>query len=247
SNGGQASAFNAGFAVATGDVIFMLDADDRFFPAKLPAIMPLYENFEIGWCHDRAHSDSAMPGDYGANRLIDARAGMRRGAFPILPVPTSALSFRRELLAQILPMPVADGVTLSDNYLKFAAAFLAPGLLLGQALTFQRLHENNRYTDKPDVWQLRAGIMRATGYALASRYPALKRLGLELVAGGLSDSRLPQAVIRDYLDKCVDTQVFGANARLRCVMLVAKKKMAHAVRATLSLSKTDNMRAEWQN
>src|SRR6516165_1862808 len=33
-NGGQASAFNAGFAASTGDVICMLDADDLFYPNK---------------------------------------------------------------------------------------------------------------------------------------------------------------------------------------------------------------------
>jgi hypothetical protein len=156
---------------------------------------------------------------------------MMRGIFPSLPVPTSTLSFRRDVLVKILPMPVADGVVLSDNYLKFAGAFLAPGTLLGQALTFQRLHEHNRYTDKPDAWRLRTDIMRATGYALASRYPELKRLGLELVAGGLSDGRIPQQVIRDYMATRVDSQVFGSNAKLRCLMLVAKKKMAQILRA----------------
>ena len=33
-NGGQGSAFNAGFAVATGDVVIFLDADDRLRPPQ---------------------------------------------------------------------------------------------------------------------------------------------------------------------------------------------------------------------
>jgi glycosyltransferase involved in cell wall biosynthesis len=34
-NGGQASAFNAGFAVSQGDIICFLDADDIFYLRKL--------------------------------------------------------------------------------------------------------------------------------------------------------------------------------------------------------------------
>ena len=37
-NGGQASAFNAGFAASTGDVICMLDSDDLFYPNKVERI-----------------------------------------------------------------------------------------------------------------------------------------------------------------------------------------------------------------
>src|ERR687897_1735676 len=38
-NGGQASAFNAGFLASRGEVIFFLDGDDRFFPTTVEAAM----------------------------------------------------------------------------------------------------------------------------------------------------------------------------------------------------------------
>src|SRR5260370_19883404 len=38
-NGGQASAFNAGFAHARGELIVLLDADDFFLPGKLNRIV----------------------------------------------------------------------------------------------------------------------------------------------------------------------------------------------------------------
>jgi glycosyltransferase involved in cell wall biosynthesis len=230
SNGGQASAFNAGFAASTGDVIFFLDADDCFFPDKVRMVMQSYERSDIGWCHDRVGNDPSAHGVVdGADRMVDARAGMVRGVFPELPVPTSALSFRRDVLAQILPMPTAEDVVLSDNYLKFASSFLAPGQLLSRVLTFQRLHQNNRYTQRADAWRLRAAIMRETGQCLAQRYPELRRLGMELVAGGLSDSRMPASVVRDHL-RHLDESVFGPGTKLRCLLLIAKKKIASLLR-----------------
>ena len=37
-NGGQGSAFNAGFAASKGDLIFFLDSDDFFYPEKVASI-----------------------------------------------------------------------------------------------------------------------------------------------------------------------------------------------------------------
>src|SRR5580698_2629233 len=50
-NGGQASAFNAGFATSIGEVICFLDSDDRFLPDKLSHIVNIFNrNADIGWC-----------------------------------------------------------------------------------------------------------------------------------------------------------------------------------------------------
>ncbi len=50
-NGGQASAFNAGFTASRGDVVFLLDADDLFLPNKVAEVMDKFEKYpEIGWC-----------------------------------------------------------------------------------------------------------------------------------------------------------------------------------------------------
>src|SRR5258708_4113332 len=43
SNGGQASAANAGFAAASGDVIILLDADDVLLPDALSQIVPQFD------------------------------------------------------------------------------------------------------------------------------------------------------------------------------------------------------------
>src|SRR5918994_1808682 len=41
-NGGQASAFNVGFELSRGEVVFFLDADDRFFPTTVEETMGVF-------------------------------------------------------------------------------------------------------------------------------------------------------------------------------------------------------------
>src|SRR6266511_130101 len=50
-NGGQASAFNAGFAVSRGDVILFLDADDMLLPTALERARPLFDSAEVVKVH----------------------------------------------------------------------------------------------------------------------------------------------------------------------------------------------------
>jgi glycosyltransferase involved in cell wall biosynthesis len=190
-NGGQASSFNAGFAAAKGDVLLLLDADDTFLPGKLATLARLYADDAIGWCFDRVTNDAAatIPPSV-ATTPFDRRAALRAGKFPTLSVPTSGLSFRRDVLAHILPMPLADDVVLSDNYLKFAASYLAPGIIVDTPLTFQRLHDANRYTNSDRARTLKPKIMVATGEHLARRFDGLGRMGRRLVAGGIADSRM---------------------------------------------------------
>src|SRR5580692_7737105 len=60
-NGGQASAYNAGFDASRGEIICILDADDLFLPHKVSRVVAAYEdNPEIGWCFDlvREFSDN---------------------------------------------------------------------------------------------------------------------------------------------------------------------------------------------
>ncbi|MGO7624508.1 glycosyltransferase family 2 protein, partial [Rhizobium ruizarguesonis] len=75
----------------------------------------------IDWCFDRLTTEeSDQPPTVLQVTLFDKRDTLRRCGFPSLPVPTSGLSFLRNLLSQILPMSVATYVVLSDNYIKFA-------------------------------------------------------------------------------------------------------------------------------
>jgi glycosyltransferase involved in cell wall biosynthesis len=230
-NGGQASSFNAGLAAARGDILLLLDADDAFLPGKLRHIDALYAAHDLDWCFDRVamEPDFAPPTEPQVT-LVDKRAAMRAGGFPSLPVPTSGLSFRRAVLEQILPMPVASGVVLSDNYLKFAAAYLGKGAIVDTPLTFQRIHEANRYTNSGRAKSLKPQIMIATGLHLARRYDGLGRMGQSLVAGGIAGSGLSLGATWREVGRCAaEARDLGWSA-LGLGARVLRKKLAMAVR-----------------
>src|ERR1700691_1036540 len=44
-NGGQASAFNAGFAASRGEIICFLDSDDLFIPTKVGRVVEIFGRY----------------------------------------------------------------------------------------------------------------------------------------------------------------------------------------------------------
>jgi glycosyltransferase involved in cell wall biosynthesis len=191
-NGGQASAYNAGFAASHGEVICLLDADDLFLPQKVSSVVEAYENNpEIGWCFDlvREFSDNTglchpRPPSYVPGRC-DARASTAAGKQPAVRTASSGLSFRREILARILPMPEVIRIT-SDNYIKHAALALAAGWMVAEELSWQRLHSDNAYTKRMTGKERLVGRTQLlTGIFLHARHPSLHRLGRNIFCRGL--------------------------------------------------------------
>ncbi|MBB3351022.1 glycosyltransferase involved in cell wall biosynthesis [Rhizobium sp. BK049] len=229
-NGGQASSFNAGFSAASGDILFLLDADDAFLPGKLARVAEIYDRNEIDWCFDRVTTNEGdQPPAELQVTLLDKRDTLRRGGFPSLPVPTSGLSFRRNLLSQILPMSVAKDVVLSDNYIKFAAAYLGRGAIVETPLTFQRIHASNRYTGTSRAKTLRPRIMIATGLELARRYDGLHALGKSLVAGGIAETT-SLLKLRSEARNTVTGGPFGEDAVNEVALMAARKRLGNMLR-----------------
>jgi glycosyltransferase involved in cell wall biosynthesis len=227
-NGGQASSFNAGFSASSGDVLCMLDSDDTFLPGKLKAIASLYQNPNVDWVFDKVTTEENLVSQGSiATTAVDKRETLRGGGFPSLPVPTSGLTFHRRILSDILPMPTAKDVVLSDNYLKFAAAYLGKGVIVETPLTFQRIHNENRYTNSPKATNLRSKIMVATGVALANRYDGLKKMGQSLAAGGLARSNLTFVPLLSEARRCARDSKFSA---IPFTVQVAMKRLAGIVR-----------------
>ena len=174
-NGGQASSFNAGFAASKGEVICLLDSDDYFKPEKLARLRAEYASAaNPGWCFHEMEIESAS-GTRTRPRsryrgLVDDRRGFRLGR-PAWKFPaTSALTFRREILGELLPMPEAKGVAVGDHYLKFGAATLSPGCLMPDILAVQTVHNSNAYTGVSHG-RLEAEIQLRTALALKERLP----------------------------------------------------------------------------
>jgi glycosyltransferase involved in cell wall biosynthesis len=178
-NGGQASAFNVGFAQAKGDIVCFLDSDDLFLPTKVARVVEALENSSRKWCfHHLQWVDSELKpvemsaatsssGDY------DLRDEVSRGKGGLIPPATSGLSFARDLLEKIMPIPETVRIT-ADNYLKLPTLLLAPGFYISDQLALQRLHQSNFYTRSKGSLN-RANVEFSVACGLESKFPQLRQ------------------------------------------------------------------------
>lgn len=191
-NGGQSSAFNAGFAQSRGDLICFLDSDDMFTAEKVATIVKVFEAHpEVGWCFDRVRKFDHATGEHSALvrnwdvGQVDVRRDMSAGTPPNIPTITSGISIRREVLARILPMPEFIRIT-SDGYIKLSALALTEGWRIADEVTLQRIHGSNLYTNRSvGKKQLMSKTGVLTGISLWERFPGLQRLGTRLFSRNL--------------------------------------------------------------
>ena len=188
-NGGQASAFNAGFAASKGQWIFLLDSDDLFLPQKIQRVLQLADqNPGVGMIvHNLEYCGvDGKPIVFDApviaqQKLVDGRKSVRQGKVGMFFPATSALCFQREVLHQMLPMPEEIRIT-ADNYLKIAALLYSPVLATPENLARQRIHGANAYTCTPleaagEARELRRAVVNAqVGFHLIKRHPLLRKL-----------------------------------------------------------------------
>jgi glycosyltransferase involved in cell wall biosynthesis len=147
-NGGQASAFNCGMAEATGELIFLLDADDTWQPGKLRRIAGLFaEHPEVGMIYhgyDEVEEASGKRSAIRAPVLSGFLAERKLDLISYWIYPTSTLAFRRSCMQKLLPVP--EGLKIqADAYLAALAIFLGPVLGLAESLTSYRVHGKNLF------------------------------------------------------------------------------------------------------
>jgi glycosyltransferase involved in cell wall biosynthesis len=147
-NGGQASAFNYGFAHAQGEVVALLDADDVWVPEKLGCIQEAFkQNPHAGMVYHRLHwwngSDEVNDDRYFVDvsgRVPDSRRSLLK--YPM--ASTSCLAFRRAALERLLPVPETLR-SQADAYLTALVIFVAPVVAVGAHLGKYRLHGANLF------------------------------------------------------------------------------------------------------
>lgn len=232
-NGGQASAFNAGFAASSGDVVCFLDSDDTFLPEKVSEVVNVLEkNRDISWCF---HALKLLSID--RNKFIqtakethsykwDCSAQVKNLKLPFIPTATSGLCFKRSLLEIILPMPEAIKIT-SDNYLKFTVLALSKGFFLNKHLSIQKIHGANAYTFKDNNQRLKAKILILTAYWMRVKFPSLsmftnglliKGIGIYWRTGGIEPES--KHIVNKYLSSVALLKKVEINAKafFRCLI-----------------------------
>jgi hypothetical protein len=198
-NGGQASAFNAGFAASSGEWICFLDADDVVRSQKAQRICQVATDYpEAEWIfhilkpvQENLKPMVVMDEMDEMAHPIDVQKAMAAGRldYKTLPFPipaTSGLCIRRSRLSQILPMPESDGISLNDSYLQYTALGTSPGIFLAEGLACQRYHGQNAFVQTANP-ALSARIFMLTAYWLQIYFPMLNRFSQGLLACSLTE------------------------------------------------------------
>ena len=204
-NGGQASAFNAGFAATEAPVVFFLDGDDRLAPDAVASVLDaLDENpaairaqFRLGWIDEHGQkiagsfpeADRRLPGGDLTDRVV-------ANPDDIAWQPTSGNAFRASMLAQLLPMPTEAYRISADHYLSNLSALHGPVVAIERELGSYRVHGANA-DHRPgfDIGRSR-DILERTAVTHGLLIEHGRRLGLSMPADADGFSSLTNAGLR---------------------------------------------------
>jgi glycosyltransferase involved in cell wall biosynthesis len=189
--GGQASALNAGLERCRGEVLLVLDADDRLRPQAAARVAAAFAAdsalSKVQFPMAIVDSEGRPTGEVKPGGHLRAPTGDQRRAelaFPFdLPwLPGGGTGFRTEAVRRILPIPVADYPRSgADWYLVHLTALLGEAALLEEVCAEYRVHGGNAYEldrDEIDLDHVRESILFA-GATTRSLEALAAELGLE--------------------------------------------------------------------
>jgi glycosyltransferase involved in cell wall biosynthesis len=149
-NGGQGSAFNAGFAASRGEVVLFLDSDDVLLPTAVEVALqalaldgvvkaqwPLSEIDERGLATGRLVPPDGLRGGFLLPDLIEE--GLTEYDWP----PTSGNAWARPLLDRLLPVPEVEYRTCPDIYLGALARLYGRIEPIAEPQALYRVHGQN--------------------------------------------------------------------------------------------------------
>ena len=144
-NGGQASAFNAGIALATGDVVMLLDADDMLRPDAAATVAAAWRPGMAKIHYPLALIDKDGTSLGGAVPRVSLPSGdlsqevLRRGFY--VSSPTSGNAFSRETLQRLMPIPGEEEWRQgAEGYLVFLAPFFGDIGAIPERIAYYRIH-----------------------------------------------------------------------------------------------------------
>lgn len=186
-NGGQASAFNAGFDVCRGQIVIFLDADDVLLPTAAGLVADaLLANPGAGKVMYRMEVIDAAgtptgvhkPAQYLELRGGDLRRATLTSPFDQIWMATSGNAFPARVLRETMPMPEGEYRLSADWYLSHLSTLLGPVVFLEDVGAYYRVHgANSHEVARFSLEQIRKTIvyMRTTACDIAR---VAQRLGL---------------------------------------------------------------------
>ncbi|MFM1920914.1 MAG: hypothetical protein RLZZ303_2548 [Candidatus Hydrogenedentota bacterium] len=150
-NGGQASAWNAGFSKCRGELVCLLDSDDTWRPGKVEAMVHLAQEYPEAGLYQHQLDNAA--GQLKKPRLISRdilRDWMSVGAVDVrrradlvaVYLPSTGLMARREVLEHVFPIP-EQLITCPDAYLTRMCCLYGPLQSCDEVLGSWREHGQN--------------------------------------------------------------------------------------------------------
>jgi len=256
-NGGQASAFNAGFRVSRGQVVLFLDADDVLLPHALarvvaawrPGITKVQGRMEVVDATLKPLGYTYPPKDIPlpSGSVRDLLLRWRMYPSP----PTSGNAFSRDFLSTVLPMPEECWRISADSYLLTLAGLRGPILSVEEPLALYRVHGKNAWATlslvkerlereiQIEECQKRLIWEEATQMGWNPRYPFGHAHGykVEALAKALGSGLVQTSYARLALD--------GLVASLTWPHLSWRKRLRQSVFFLLLLLLPHRLRARW--
>lgn len=148
-NGGQTSAFNAGFSLSSGNIIAFLDSDDLWYARKLEKIVAAHRDFSVVQHYLSVNGDGVyrkiLPG-------IDRQKALLEYGYMYNHSPSSALSFTRDCLTPFFPLLYEESLRgWADGCILMLAMTQAQVLIYDEVLGMYRVHGKNMHANHTDT------------------------------------------------------------------------------------------------
>jgi glycosyltransferase involved in cell wall biosynthesis len=221
-NGGQASAFNAGFPEMRGEIVAFLDGDDWWDAGKLKAVTEAFAANPtvdlVGHGLTEVYPDGRqrveVPRETSRLRILSVAEArqfrMLRGFFG-----TSRMSYRKEILRSIGKVPESLKFE-ADEYLFTVAPLLGEALVLNRSLTFYRLHERNLYqitAGSDDASRKKYQVIAALADALREKLRVL-RISPEIARAVLESVEVEAELLHLMLDSGFPWETIGTELKV---------------------------------
>jgi glycosyltransferase involved in cell wall biosynthesis len=240
-NGGATSAVNAAYRESSGDIVCLLDADDRYLPYKLETVVRGFRaNPECGFLGHRMFRITVDGRRCGVTSLLDEHPSgwygpfiVRYGDIPGLAI-ASGLCFRKEIGKLLFPQPEILG-----NYGEAAITALAPLMtpLIGtsEPLAEYRCHGRNDSNGRVTLKSVDRGLeVHKMKWELQREYLASVNANLAEIFSGCD--RRSGTLISTYIHSRLEPRGEVSGAYRNLVLSEGFQTLHPAIRLFWSLS-----------